>query len=90
MRINACPNCNARIKSQSGCYRCGFDFTRLIHCEETAFRHYREAIIHLKSGRPEQALEFCSLSAHYENTERVQALKRLILLKSLYHGQKEV
>ncbi len=84
--MEKCPNCNARIKDNNECYRCGFDFALVFSCEQTAEVLYFNALASLKKGNIDQARRFCEKAIAIDNSPRIRKLNTFVLLKTFYHA----
>ena len=87
--MEKCPNCKARRKEDSECYRCGFDFTYPILCEQISKRFYQNALQSFRNGNMSQAFDWVSKSIIYDNHPQSVRLQRLLLMQKLYHVKEE-
>jgi hypothetical protein len=82
--MKQCPNCNAKITSSIGCYRCGLEFQKIIQCQQQSIKYYIQALRKYYGGELEIASSILKKAQQYSQQKNVNKLQRLIQLKKLY------
>lgn len=92
--MQRCPCCNARLKSDPQCPRCGADLTRALRCEQLAQAWLSVALQTLNAGQADIAVAALKRSISFKQTQ-VARLFRAFLIQQQYRllydtiGQKQ-
>lgn len=82
--MEKCPNCRALFQADPECYRCGFDYSHSLKCEDQGIFEFHQATTFLKKGALNRALSHASNACLLHNRKEYRRLKMIILLKNLY------
>ena len=74
--MERCPVCNARVKADSACYRCGTDLSELLSIQAQAAVLEQQAVARLSAGDPAGAYQALSQALALErNPSRLALLE---------------